>query len=132
MVDKYNVPHFVYGTVNRPVTAKNMDGYLALVAGAHKGALVLAVDASLGDEKGLWRFTFRSDGVCPAAVGGRKKRVGDVGILGVVGARDKDHMSELLTASALKVRVLADKMAFVIASALKLIDEYPSENLIQF
>ena len=112
-------PCFVYGTLNRPVTAKNMDDYMNFIKCAHDGALLLAVDAGLGDKGKIGSYSIRSDGVCPAAVGGKKARVGDVGILGIVGSREGDHYAALLSASTLKVQEMANKLSVVIKCAVE-------------
>lgn len=65
-------PAFVYGTLDRPVTGKNMTEWMKFLREAHKDAVMLAVDACLGERTQLGKITVRNDGVCPAAVGGRK------------------------------------------------------------
>lgn len=121
LVEKYNLPCYVYGTLDRPLTARNMDEYLPLISSLHPRAVVLSVDASLGKKERIGKFTVREDGVCPAAVGGRKNRYGDVGILGVVGVNDGNYMHELLNANGVEVSKMADKIAFVIYSAIHML-----------
>lgn len=121
LVEKYNLPCYVYGTLDRPLTARNMDEYLPLISSLHPRAVVLSVDASLGKKERIGKFTVREDGVCPAAVGGRKNRYGDVGILGVVGVNDGNYMHELLNANGVEVSKMADKIAFVIYSAIRML-----------
>lgn len=118
LIEKYRLPCFVYGTLNRPLTAKNMDEYLPAIFAMHPSAVMLTVDASLGKKERVGKFAFRDDGVCPAAVGGRKRRYGDVGVLGVVGVNDGNYMHELLNANGVEVSKLADKIAFLIFSAI--------------
>ena len=65
--DDKHFPAFVYGTLDRPVTGRNMHEWMRFVKEAHAGALLLAVDACLGDAGNLGRISVRSDGVCPAA-----------------------------------------------------------------
>ncbi len=121
LVEKYNLPCYVYGTLDRPLTARNMDEYLPLISSLHPRAVVLSVDASLGKKERIGKFTVREDGVCPAAVGGRKNRYGDVGILGVVGVNGGNYMHELLNANGVEVSKMADKIAFVIYSAIHML-----------
>lgn len=111
-------PAFVYGTLDRPVTGRNMNEWISFVRETHKGAILLAVDACLGDAANLGRISVRSDGVCPAAVGGRKSRFGDVGIIAVVGDKSGDALTELMQASAVYVSELAHKVADLIKSAV--------------
>lgn len=119
LVEKYNVPAYVYGTKNNPVTAKTMDGFIRHISTVHKNFVVLAVDASLSSHDKLFKFSFCENGVCPAAAVGRKKRFGDVGMLGVVGEKGKDNIRELIKSDRFNVQKLADKMAFVIKQAVE-------------
>ena len=113
-----NFPAFVYGTLDRPVTGRNMNEWISFVRETQRGALMLAVDACLGDAANLGRISVRADGVCPAAVGGKKKRFGDVGIIAVVGDKTGDALTELMQANAVYVSELAHKVADLIRSAV--------------
>lgn len=82
--EKYDIPAFVYGTEDCSINGKNMDEWIDFIRQVHEGAVFIAVDASLGTEQKVGQIVLRSDGVCPAAIKGKKQRFGDVGILGVV------------------------------------------------
>ena len=112
-------PAFVYGTTDRPVTGRNMTEWMDFVREAHRDSLLLAVDACLGDADNLGRISVRSDGVCPAAVGGKKKRFGDVGVIAVVGDKNGDALTELMQANAVYVSELAHKVADLIKAAVR-------------
>jgi|GEM_PF-2649797 len=114
--DEYSVPAFVYGTTDVPIVATNMAKSLDFVRDVHKDDLIVAVDASLGDNIG--GVVVRNDGVCPAAVKGRKKRFGDVGVLGVVAKKSDDPMISLLAADFSFVETLAREVAGAINAAL--------------
>ena len=113
-----NFPAFVYGTLDRPVTGRNMNEWISFVRETHKGAVLLAVDACLGEASNLGRISVRSDGVCPAAVGGKKSRFGDVGIIAVVGDKSGDALTELMQANAVYVSVHEHKGADLIKFAV--------------
>lgn len=117
--EKYNVPAFVYGTIERPVNGKNMDEWIAFIKEVHGGAVIISVDASLGAKSKVGGIIVRSDGVCPAAVKGKKSRFGDVGVLGVVGENKGDPLMELMRVPALYVDELADKVANMINNVLQ-------------
>lgn len=114
-----NLPCFVYGTLENPVTARNMSEYIAFIKRVHSGGTILTVDASLGKRERIGKIAVRTDGVCPAGIKGEKRRFGDVGVLGVVGDKDTDHMSALLTANTDKVSKMADKVAVLIKDAIE-------------
>lgn len=114
-----NLPCFVYGTLENPVTARNMEEYISFVRRVHEGDVILSVDASLGKCERVGKIAVRTDGVCPAGIKGEKRRFGDVGVLGVVGDKDTDHISALLTANIDKVSKMADKVAIMIKEAVE-------------
>ena len=118
LLQEWGAPCFVYGTEDRPITAKNMSEYMCHVERVHKNAVILSVDASLGKKEKIGQITIRDDGVCPAGIKGQKDRFGHVGILGVVGENGKDNMLTLLTANDDYVSKLAHKVAVVIKTAI--------------
>lgn len=105
-------PVFVYGTTDSPISAKNMADKLEFIRAVHKDDVIIAVDASLGDKEG--GVVVRRDGVCPAAVRGRRKRFGDVGVLGVVAPNGDDALMNLMAADFNFV----DKLAASVANAI--------------
>ena len=111
-----NVPVFVYGTTEHSVNGKNMDAWLDFIRVVHKGATIVAIDASLGDRVGS--VVVRKDGVCPAAVKGRKRRFGDVGVLGIVAKNEGDSLAQLLTAEYSMVASLAEETARLVKESI--------------
>lgn len=116
--DKYKVPAFVYGTQEHQVNGKNMGKWLEFIKTVHEGALFIAVDASLGGGDKVGQIVMRSDGVCPAAIKGRRDRFGDVGILGVVAKNTSDPLMQLMSVSPVCVADMADKISLLIKTAL--------------
>lgn len=116
LIQDLDVPCFVYGTPVAPINGKNMERWLDFITVVHKDSIVLAIDASLGERVGS--IVVRKDGVCPAAVKGRKKRFGDVGVLGVVAKAGEDPLASLLEAEFDKVASLADHAARLVKDAI--------------
>lgn len=116
--EKYNINAFVYGTEDNCVNGKNMGEWLDFIRQVHEGAVFIAVDASLGAGDKVGQIVMRSDGVCPAAIKGKKERFGDVGILGVVAQSSDDPLMQLMTVPLLYVQQMADKVANVLNMAL--------------
>lgn len=114
--DELSAPVFVYGTTSRPINGKNMDEWLDFLKTVHKDCTILAIDASLGEKEGS--VVVRKDGVCPAAVKGRKKRVGDVGLLGIVAKSGEDPLMSLLDTNFDRVSSLAEDSARLVSEAL--------------
>ena len=111
--EEFDAPVFVYGTTEHPINGKNMDEWLDFLRVVHKGCEILAIDASLGEKEG--GIVVRKDGVCPAAVKGRKRRVGDVGVLGIVAKCGEDPLMKLLEADFDKVASLAEFSARLVS-----------------
>ena len=111
-----NVPVFVYGTTECSVNGKNMDAWLDFIRVVHKVATIVAIDASLGDRVGS--VVVRKDGVCPAAVKGRKRRFGDVGVLGIVAKNEGESLAQLLAAEYNMVASLAEKTARLVKESI--------------
>ncbi len=109
--EQFDLPVFVYGTEQKSVNGKNMGEWLDFIKSVHKDASFIAIDASLGQKDRVGQIQIRKDGVCPAAVRGKKARFGDVGILGVVGENKGDALMQLMTVSPLYVLELANKVA---------------------
>ena len=117
--DKYKVPAFVYGTDDHCVNGKNMGEWIEFIKAVHGNALYIAVDASLGSGEKTGQIILRADGVCPAAIKGKKERFGDVGILGVVAKNSSDPLMQLMSVSPLYVENMADKIANMLQCALR-------------
>lgn len=114
LTQKYNVSAFVYGTEESNVNGKNMGIWLDFIKEVHKGALFIAVDASVGAKTKIGQIVIREDGVCPAGVTGKKARFGDVGVLGIVAQSGGDSLIRLMCASPLEVSEMADKISIML------------------
>ena len=87
---------FVYGTLKKSVTAKEVPYLNAFLRETHPGRPIVAVDAAVGqaDDIGLIKLT--TSGIRPG-LGANKKlgRLGDVGILGIVAEKSLFNYSLL-------------------------------------
>lgn len=118
ILKKMRLPAFVYGTEENTVNGKNMKEWLAFITSVHKGALFIAVDASLGGKDRVGELIVRDDGVCPAAIKGKRARFGDIGVLAVVAENKSDALMQLMSVSPLYVAKLADKVADLLYRAI--------------
>lgn len=117
LTQKYNVSAFVYGTEDCNVNGKNMASWLDFIKTVHKGALFVAVDASVGAKNKIGQIVVREDGVCPSGVTGKKARFGDIGVLGIVAQNGGDSLMRLMCVSPLKVAEMADKISVMLKQA---------------
>ncbi len=112
--DKYRLPTFVYGTEQLNVNGKNMSEWMAFIKEVHSDAVFVAVDASLGSSDKVGQILVREDGVCPAAIKGKRTRFGDIGILAVVAENKGDALMQLMSVSPVDVEKMAVKIAAMI------------------
>ena len=76
---------FVYGTLSDPVHALNLEKSSRLIGQLHPHALVIAIDASLGQKKHLGYVTIGNGALYPgAAVHKKLPPVGHIHITGIV------------------------------------------------
>lgn len=75
----------VYGTLDHPVHAQNLDKAIQAIEYRHPHAFVLAIDASLGKQENVGKICFKNEPLAPGS-GVQKKlpKVGNACITGVV------------------------------------------------
>ena len=100
---------FVYGTLTNPVHAMNLNHIYALIKLRPPTALIIAIDASLGQKKHLGYVTIGNGSLYPGA-GVRKELppVGDIHITGVVNIGGMLEQLTLQTTRLSTVISLAD------------------------
>jgi len=89
-------PYFVYGTLNAPVTAKEVNYLKRFFALTHPHRKILAIDAAVGEREEIGLIKISDHGLQPGS--GVKKqlgRIGDISVLGIV-ADKKDFTFSLL------------------------------------
>ncbi|MDO4308022.1 MAG: spore protease YyaC [Eubacteriales bacterium] len=114
---------FVYGTLTDPVHALNLKETSSYITDRHPSALVIAIDASLGQKKHLGYVTIGNGALYPGA-GVRKELppVGDIHITGIVNIGGMLEQFTLQTTRLSTVISLADTITQGIVSLI------PSEN----
>lgn len=76
----------VFGTLNQPVHAMNLEHYQELLSTRYRDALVVAVDASVGSREHVGYVTLGKGALKPGlGVSKELKAVGDIFITGIVG-----------------------------------------------
>ena len=106
---------FVYGTLKRTVTAKEVRYMNEFLRDTHPQSPVIAVDAAVGDAGDIGLIKVTSCGIRPG-LGANKRlgKVGDVGIMGIVAEKSVFNYS-LLNLTRLN---FVYKMASLISDAL--------------
>ena len=116
--ERYALPCPVYGVEGKTVNGLNLPDYRRFLETHHAGCTVIAVDAAVGEESEVGTIKVRTGGIKAGGALGRDDPIGDVGILGVVGARGGDALSTLMAVPYPEVVELADLIAGKIAEAL--------------
>jgi len=112
---------FVYGTLERPVTAKNLTDTIAFLKTRHSRSLVLVVDAALGQSEDIGVIRITRGGLNPGAgVDKVLPRVGDISITAVVASLDGDKRLSLAGTRLSLVYNLSLTISLAIAEALKI------------
>ncbi len=90
MLKEKNFPLPVYGTIDLPIHALNLDKNLKEIKKLHPNSVILAIDASLGDEEAIGEIHCRDFSIHPGkGVGKKLPDVGEASIIGIVDSCDK-------------------------------------------
>ena len=115
LVKRYNVPFYVYGTLDYPVNGKNLSVALEFLKNVHRGSKIVAIDASLGSYEDIGMIKF---GRGPIQAGGAIRKdnhtVGDYFITGVVNSGSFADNTRLFSTRLYVV----NRMAEIIAGAI--------------
>lgn len=113
--EKTSADIFVYGTLKKTVTAKEIKYMNEFLKDTHPKSPIIAVDAAVGSAGDIGLIKVTGSGIKPGA-GANKKlgKVGDIGILGIVAEKSIFNYS-LLNLTRLN---LIWSMADIIAQAL--------------
>ena len=112
---------FVYGTLSCPVPALNLEKTSSLIKRFHPHALIIAIDASLGQKKHLGYVTIANGALHPgAAIHKQLPSVGHIHITGIVNVSGVLEQLTLQTTRLSTVIFLADKIVQGILESIPL------------
>lgn len=110
----------VYGTLEKPVHAKNLESSIHFIKMCHPGALVIAIDASLGVASHVGYITLGEGSLCPGVgVDKTLPAVGDLFITGIVNLSGFGSQMLLQTTHLNLVMQLADFISLGIYRSLR-------------
>lgn len=117
---RFNVPAYVYGTLEHPVTANNLSVANRFIKTYHPDAKVLAIDAALSDTREIGLIYFRNKGVqAGKALGKTLPCSGDYSITAVVNTGSDSAASKLFSTSLHTVIRLAESIAEALFESIK-------------
>ena len=110
----------LYGTLEKPVHAKNLETTVAFIKSFHPDALVIAIDASLGVMDHVGCITLGEGALCPGiGVDKNLPSVGDIFITGIVNLSGFGGQMLLQTTHLNLVMQLADFISVGIYRCLR-------------
>lgn len=117
MLRERGVKAYVYGTSRHPITALNLHGYRKMLDTYHRGDLIVAIDATMGALEDVGKLKISENGLRPAGAFRKNAgRLGDVGIMAIVGEREGDMLLQLKTTDTDFVRSLAREVSDLLLS----------------
>ena len=106
----------LYGTLDEPVHAKNLEDILNTILLEHSGALVIAIDACLGASQNVGCLTLGEGAIKPGA--GVKKELPPIGHLHITGIVNFSSLMNMVILQNTRLSLVM-KMADTIASGIK-------------
>lgn len=112
LINRYNVPYFVYGTLDFPVNGKNLPAALTFLENVHKGSRIIAVDASLGSYEDIGMIKFGKGAIrAGGAIRRENHPIGDYYITGVVNSGGFADNARLFSTRLYVVNRMAELIA---------------------
>lgn len=113
------VEAYVYGTTDRPVTSLNIGDYAEMLHKRHASDIVIVIDATLGKASDIGKIKLTDRGIKPGgAFHPDRDRLGDIGMMVIVGESDSDRLLELRTRDEAFIDMLADRTAQIVMQAV--------------
>ena len=110
-----NFPLPVYGTLQNPIHALNLDKKLREINQLHPNAYIIGIDACLGDYKSIGEIHSRDYAIHPGK--GVGKTLPDVGIASIIGIVDTSETAQLFTTRSIRLHLVFE-MAKIICKGL--------------
>ncbi|MFL0167706.1 spore protease YyaC [Candidatus Clostridium helianthi] len=101
----FNFP--VYGTLEKPIHALNMDERLSEIYSKHPDALIIGVDACLGSEENIGEIRVRDYAISPGK--GVGKELPEIGVASVIGIVDSGDNSEFFFSRSIRLSFIMNK-----------------------
>ena len=118
LLKKSGVSANVYGTLNNPVHALNVESISKIVSQKH--GTVIAIDACLSNKKSVGTIECKEGSISPGkGIGKVLPNIGDYSIIGIVDSNDKDFMELVQNSRLSLIYNIAEIIAEGIILAIK-------------
>lgn len=109
-------PLKVFGTLNSPIHALNLDKELNKILNSYPNHKILAIDACLGDSNSIGEIHVRNEPIHPGkGVGKSLRSVGDISIIAIV---DSSENIELFTSRPIRLNFIVDMSKVIVDSLI--------------
>lgn len=117
-LQKYNFENiFIYGSLNHPIHAANLEDSINLVYRSHKSPYIIAIDASLGKREHVGFITLGTGPLKPGL--GVKKKLPEIGNIHITGIVNSSGMMDnvlLQTTRLSTIMTIADVITAVLVN----------------
>lgn len=94
MLKQNNLNAYIYGTLNFPITAKEIEYAKKYIKIMHKNSKIIVIDASIGDIEDVGTVKIKNSGIKPGlGVNKDLECIGDVSIIGIVASKSKENIN---------------------------------------
>lgn len=109
-------PLKVFGTLDSPIHALNLDKKITEILKTYPGYKILAIDACLGDSKSIGEIHARNEPIHPGkGVGKSLRSVGDMSIIAIV---DSSENIDLFTSRQIRLSFILDMSKVIVDSLI--------------
>lgn len=105
----------IYGTIDSPIHALNIDSRLKEINNRHPNACIIGIDACLGELKSIGEIHTRDYAIHPGK--GVGKSLPDVGMASIIGIVDSSDNSDFFSSRSIRLSLVLD-MAKVISKGI--------------
>lgn len=129
LVNEYRSNLIVYGTLKKPVHAKNLKATIKTIYEKHDNPLIIAIDSTLdSDSDSIGDIHLHDGGIFPGlAFDNSLPYVGKIGILGVVNLSDISFVRFTQTTRMHLIMTIAD---FIVEGLLGALDSVEKERVL--
>lgn len=115
LLEESSFPLPVYGTLNSPIHALNIDKRITEIKKLHPQATIIGIDACLGDSSSIGEIHIRDYPIHPGK--GVGKSLPEVGIASIIGIVDSSDHAEFFTTRGIRLSLIFE-MSKVISLGL--------------
>ncbi|MDP4143425.1 MAG: spore protease YyaC [Bacillota bacterium] len=128
MLKERRFPLPVYGTIQEPIHALNIDKKLEEIKKLHPGSSIIGIDACLGESENIGEIQVRDYPIHPGkGVGKSLPDVGDASIIGII---DSCESSELFTNRNIRLNLVIEMSKVIVHTLIHSYYLYSSETTI--